>query len=35
MFTTQGVVDTLVGPLLFLVLYKTAGLDAAIIGAGV
>jgi hypothetical protein len=34
MFTTQGVVDTLVGPLLFLVLFKTAGLDAALIGAG-
>src|SRR3954451_8079800 len=34
MFTSQGIVDTLVGPLLFLVLYKTAGLDAALIGAG-
>jgi hypothetical protein len=34
MFTTQGIVDTLVGPLVFLVLYKTAGLDAALIGAG-
>jgi hypothetical protein len=35
MFSTQGIVDTLVGPLLFLVLFKTAGLDAAIIAAGV
>jgi hypothetical protein len=35
MFSTQGVVDSLIGPLLFLVLYKTAGLDAAILGAGV
>jgi hypothetical protein len=34
MFTTQGIVDTLVGPLIFLVLYKTVGLNAAIIGAG-
>src|SRR3954464_3774325 len=34
MFSTQGIVDTLVGPLLFLVLYKTAGLDPALIGAG-
>ena len=34
MFSTQGIVDTLVGPLLFLVLFKTAGLDAAIIAAG-
>jgi hypothetical protein len=34
MFTSQGIVDTLVGPLIFLVLYKTVGLDAAIIGAG-
>src|SRR3954463_3571176 len=34
MFTSQGIVDTLVGPLLFLVLFKTAGLDAALIGAG-
>src|SRR3954466_6340253 len=34
MFTSQGIVDTLVGPLIFLVLYKTAGLDAALIGAG-
>jgi hypothetical protein len=33
-FSTQGIVDSLVGPLLFLVLYKTAGLDAALIGAG-
>jgi hypothetical protein len=33
MFTSQGIVDALVGPLLFLVLYKTAGLDAALIGA--
>jgi hypothetical protein len=35
MFTTQGIVDTLVGPLVFLVLFKTAGLNAAVIGAGV
>src|SRR5438874_7881020 len=34
MFTAQGIVDTLVGPLLFLILFKTAGLDAALIGAG-
>jgi hypothetical protein len=34
MFSTQGIVDTLVGPLTFLVLYKTSGLDAALIGAG-
>jgi len=34
LFTTQGVVDTLVGPLVFLVLYKTAGLDTALVGAG-
>jgi hypothetical protein len=34
MFTTQGIVDALAGPLLFLVLYKTAGLDPALIGAG-
>ena len=34
MFTSQGIVDTLVGPLIFLVLFKTAGLDAALIGAG-
>src|SRR3954454_6073179 len=34
MFTSQGIVDTLVGPLIFLILYKTAGLDAALIGAG-
>jgi hypothetical protein len=34
MFTSQGIVDTLVGPLIFLVLFKTAGLTAAIIGAG-
>jgi hypothetical protein len=33
MFTSQGIIDALVGPLLFLVLYKTAGLDAALIGA--
>src|SRR3954471_19566706 len=34
MFTSQGIVDTLVGPLIFLVLFKTAGPDAAILGAG-
>ena len=34
MFTSQGIVDTLVGPLIFLVLYKLAGLNAALIGAG-
>jgi hypothetical protein len=34
MFTTQGIVDSLVGPLLFLVLYRLWGLNAALIGAG-
>jgi hypothetical protein len=34
MFSTQGIVDSLVGPLLFLILFKTAGLDAALIAAG-
>jgi Protein of unknown function (DUF3159) len=34
LFSAQGIVDTLVGPLLFLILFKTAGLDAALIGAG-
>ena len=34
MFTTQGIVDSLVGPLLFLVLYRLWGLDASLIGAG-
>jgi hypothetical protein len=34
LFSSQGIVDSLVGPLLFLILYKTAGLDAALIGAG-
>ena len=34
MFTTQGIVDSLVGPLLFLVLYRLWGLDAGLIGAG-
>jgi hypothetical protein len=34
MFTTQGIVDSLVGPLLFLVLYRTAGFQAAVLGAG-
>src|SRR4051812_50150906 len=33
-FSAQGIVDTLVGPLIFLVLFKTAGLNAALIGAG-
>jgi uncharacterized protein DUF3159 len=33
-FTTQGIVDSLVGPLVFLVLYRTAGLGAAVLGAG-
>jgi hypothetical protein len=35
MFTTQGIVDSLVGPVVFLVLYRTSGLNAALIGAGV
>ena len=30
----QGIADSVAGPLLFLVLYRTAGLDAALIGAG-
>jgi hypothetical protein len=34
MFSAQGIVDSLAGPLVFLVLYKIAGLDAALIGAG-
>jgi len=34
LFSVQGIVDTLVGPLLFLILFKTVGLDAALIGAG-
>jgi hypothetical protein len=34
LFSSQGIVDTLVGPLIFLILYKTSGLDAALIGAG-
>lgn len=34
MFSAQGIVDSLAGPLLFLILYKIAGLDAALIGAG-
>jgi hypothetical protein len=34
MFTTQGVVDSLVGPVVFLVLYRVSGIDAALIGAG-
>lgn len=34
LFSAQGIVDTLVGPLLFLILFKTVGLDAALIGAG-
>jgi hypothetical protein len=34
MFTTQGIVDSLVGPLVFLVLYRVAGLEAALAGAG-
>jgi hypothetical protein len=34
LFSAQGIVDTLVGPLLFLILYKTIGLNAALIGAG-
>jgi hypothetical protein len=34
MFSTQGIVDSLVGPLIFLVLYRVAGLNAALIGAG-
>src|SRR5690242_20457215 len=34
LFSAQGIVDTLVGPLLFLILFKTIGLNAALIGAG-
>lgn len=34
LFSAQGIVDSLVGPILFLILYRTAGLDAALIGAG-
>jgi hypothetical protein len=34
LFSAQGIVDTLVGPLLFLILFKTVGIDAALIGAG-
>jgi hypothetical protein len=34
MFSTQGIVDSLAGPLIFLVLYKVSGLNAALIGAG-
>ena len=34
MFTTQGVIDSLVGPIVFLVLFRTAGINAAFIGAG-
>jgi hypothetical protein len=34
MFTTQGIVDSLVGPIVFLVLYRASGLNAALIGAG-
>jgi hypothetical protein len=34
LFSAQGIVDTLVGPLLFLILFKTAGLNAALIAAG-
>src|SRR5437763_6996259 len=34
LFSAQGIVDTLVGPLLFLILFKTVGLNAALIGAG-
>ena len=33
-FTPQGIADSVAGPLLFLLLYRTAGLDAALIGAG-
>src|SRR3954452_8897478 len=35
MFSTQGIIDSLVGPIVFLVLYRTAGLNAALVGAGV
>jgi hypothetical protein len=34
MFSAQGIVDSLVGPIIFLVLYRVSGLDAALIGAG-
>jgi uncharacterized protein DUF3159 len=34
MFSAQGIFDSLAAPLLFLILYKLAGLDAALIGAG-
>ncbi len=35
LFSTQGIVDSLVGPLVFLVLYRTINLNAALIGAAV
>lgn len=35
LFSTQGIIDTVVGPLVFLVLYRLGGLDAGLIGAGV
>jgi hypothetical protein len=34
LFSTQGIVDSLVGPIIFLVLYRVSGLNAALIGAG-
>jgi hypothetical protein len=34
MFSTQGIVDSLLGPLIFLILYRASGLNAALIGAG-
>ena len=34
MFSKQGIVDSLVGPIIFLVLYRLSGLNAALIGAG-
>jgi hypothetical protein len=34
LFSTQGVIDTLVGPLVFLALYRASGLNTAVAGAG-
>lgn len=34
LFSTQGIVDSVVGPLVFLVLYRLWGLNAGLIGAG-
>jgi hypothetical protein len=34
MFSTAGIVDTLLAPIVFVIAYRAAGLDAALIGAG-